>query len=220
MTNDEMQHSIEALLQFITPVRHETFVKVLQYRTRHIAVMLENIYQPHNASAVLRSSDAFGVQDIHVIEQEKTFKPNQEIAMGSAKWVSIHHHNNIEDAYNNMRTKGYKIIATTVENNPNTLDKFNINEPSILVFGNELNGLSQKALSYADSTMYIPMFGFVESFNISVSVAIILSHIINRLHHSNIEWRLSEQESQEILLTWLRADVHKADKIEQRFSNG
>lgn len=209
---------IDALLQYITPTRQQTLMNALQYRTYHFSVLLEDIYQPHNASAILRSCDAFGIQDVHILEQYNTFKPNQEVAVGSTKWVSIHPYKDtsISNIYNKLRTKGYQIIATTLGEHSTTLDTFNISKPSVLVFGNELKGLTQEAIESADSSLYIPMFGFVDSFNISVSVAIILSNIITRLHTSQVPWQISKEESENILFTWLKNDVHKSEAILQR----
>lgn len=215
----DTQTHIDCLLEYITEKRKEVFFNVLADRTKHIAVMLENIYQPHNASAVLRSCDAFGVQDVYVVEQQNNFNPNQEIAMGSAKWLSIKKTiNPIETVYEKARNDGYKIIATSLQSDSYSLDAFDITQPSMLVFGNELQGLSHEATSLADETLNIRMFGFVESFNISVSVAIILSNIIPKLHDSNIDWKLSREEQQEILLEWLRKDIHRSNQIEQRYN--
>lgn len=213
----DVKENIDLLMAYITEARKEVLMNVLQYRTRYISVMLENIYQPHNASAVLRSCEAYGVQDIHVVEQRNSFKPNQEIAMGSAKWLSIKKTTDgIEEVYARAREDGYKIVATSLKGKLYSLDKFDISQPAMLVFGSELNGLTDEAIELADETMTIPMFGFVDSFNISVSVAIILSNIIPRIHTSDIDWKLKPEEADEILLHWLRSDIHKSSEIEAR----
>lgn len=216
---DDIDKKISTLLEYITPSRHKKFMEILQYRTRYISIMLENIYQPHNASAVLRSCDAYGIQDLHIIEQNNVFRPDQEIAMGSAKWVDVYSdYQDISQAYNCLRNRGYRIIATSLKKDASPLVDIDVSTPSVLVFGNELNGLTQEAKDLADANLYIPMFGFVESFNVSVSVAITLSHIITKLHNSNIKWKLQEKEINTTLLQWLRLDIHKSNEIEARIN--
>ncbi len=215
-----LKDTIHALSQFITSERLEKMHNVLAMRTRHISILLEDIYQPHNASAVLRSCEAFGIQDVHVIPHSNTFTPNQEVSLGSSKWLTINVYANTptKEIYSLLRKKGYRIFATAVKKNAKPLDTITIEKnPIIISFGSELNGLSNEAIEYADEIISIPMYGFVESFNISVSVAIVLSQLVPQLKKLHCKTKLSEKEKQEILLTWLRADVHRSKEIENTF---
>lgn len=214
-----LEERITTLKQFITPQRLTRMERVLSYRTRHISVVLEDIYQPHNASAVLRSCDAFGIQDVHVIQQNNAFIPNEDVALGSSKWLTLHHYHKqpSPQVYESLRKNGYRIVATALDEHATKMHDLVVDErPIALAFGNELHGLRSESIKEADEVMYIPMVGFVESFNISVSVAIALSHLVSHMRESarNIAWHLSKDDMQTLLLTWLRVDVHRAEEIE------
>ena len=211
---------IEKLKEFAVPERVTLFEEILQQRTNYFTVAIEDIYQEHNASAVLRSCDCFGIQTVHTIEKQNEFKPNSEVAMGASKWLSINHHkgdNALKDTYKELKKQGYRIVATTPHTNDVTLNEFDISKgPAAFIFGTEMRGLTQDAIDLADEHLRIPMYGFTESFNISVSVAIILHHIREKLNESDINWHLSENEHQTILFQWLKASIKKSDLIIKR----
>ena len=160
---------LQHLETFITPHRSELIDNVLKMRTRYLTVVLEDIYQPHNASAVLRSCDCFGIQDIHIIENRNKYRLNPDITLGSDKWLDIHKHsrndkNNTLMAINFLKKKGYKIVATTLQTNSISLEEFNLtNQKTAILFGTELNGLSDDAMNNADEFIKIPMFGFTQT---------------------------------------------------------
>ncbi len=213
---------ITYLSQFITNERKQLFDKIIQDRTRYITIVLEDIFQPHNASAVLRSADCFGIQDIHIIENQNEYQVNPDVALGSSKWVNLHKYNsqtnNTLEAINTLKNKGYRIVATTPHTNDVNLEEFDLEKGKIaLLFGSELPGLSDLALQNADEFVKIPMYGFTESFNISVSAAITMHHLIWKLHNSKIKWQLLENEKDEILLEWLRRSIKKSEMLEKRF---
>lgn len=211
------------LSTYLTPRRLELFNKVLNKRTRHITVVLEDIYQSQNASAVLRTCDCFGIQDVHVIENRNEFNVNSEVALGSSKWLSIIKYNKAEnnslEAIKNLKQQGYRIVATTPHTNDQELPDFDINAgKTALVFGSELPGISETILNEADEFLKIPMFGFTESFNISVSAAIILHHLSLKMReNNNLAWELSENEKAELKLAWIRNTIKKSELIEKRF---
>ena len=207
---------IKYLAGFITNNRFERFNEVIEYRTRYITIILEDIYQPHNASAVLRSCECFGVQDVHIIENNNKYSVNPDVALGSNKWLDIIKYNTLKNntvsAIKQIKKKGYRIVATTPQINKVNLDNFDIKKGKVaLLFGTELNGLSDEALNLADEFLNIPMFGFTESFNISVTVAIILKTLIYKLHHSNIIWKLSKKEREDLKLKWLKNSIKNSD---------
>jgi len=213
---------IQLFSNMVTPERERLFHMVLQNRTKYITVALENFYQSHNASAVLRSCDCFGVHDIHIIENGNEYSINPDIALGSSKWVNIIKYNKLDEntsvCYQELRKKGYKIIATTPHMGSKMLDNFNLlNGKIALVFGTELEGLSEFALENADEHLKIPMFGFTESFNVSVSASIILYKLTRELRKSSINWELTNDEKQEILLQWLRRSVKRSKTLEIEF---
>lgn len=213
---------IAYLQQFVSARRVERMRSVLAERTRYLTVALEEIYQPHNASAVLRSCDSLGVQDVHVIESRNRYRLNPGVELGSAQWLSLYRYGATDGgtiaAVETLRAQGYRIVATSPHNGQVTLNEFDLNAgPTALLFGTELDGLSAQALDLADEYLVIPMFGFVESFNISVSAAIILHSLMSRLRASGIDYHLTAEEQQAILLEWLRSTIKRAELLEQQF---
>ena len=213
---------INFLAQFVTDSRANLFDKVLQERTRYITIALEDIYQSQNASAVLRTSDCFGLQDVHIVENENEYKINPDVTLGSSKWLNLIKYNKSEnntlDAINALKAKGYRIVATTPHTNDVNLEDFNIKKGKVaLFFGTELNGLSDLMIKNADEYLKIPMYGFTESFNISVSAAIILHHLTGELKKTNINWQLSDTEKDEIKLDWLKQTIKMSSKLTNEF---
>lgn len=205
------------LEEFITTNRKEGFMKVLQSRTKHFTVALEDVYQLHNTSAVMRSCEVFGIQELNVVEQRFGKKIDKEIAMGAEKWVDIHRFSNNQDCIDNLKARGYQIIATTPHENDCMLEDFDITKPSAIFFGTERLGLSEEVLQQADGFLKIPMVGFTESLNISVSAAIILQNISTRLRHSDIDWQLTEVELLEKRIDWTRKSIKDIDFITQKY---
>ena len=209
------------LIEFVSENKKQLFGKMIQYRTKHITVVLEDIFQPHNASAVLRTCDCFGIQDIHIIENKNEYEVNPDVALGSSKWLNLHKYNfsdnNTTEAFNSLRKKGYRIVATTPHENDCLLEELNLNSKIALVFGTELDGLSETAINNADEFVKIPMYGFTESFNISVSAAIILHHLTEKLRKYSLNWELTDMEKTEIKLNWVKNVVKKSDLLEKEF---
>jgi|TARA_B110000090_G_scaffold76005_1_gene86460 tRNA (guanosine-2'-O-)-methyltransferase len=210
---------LEHLLSFLTERRKNLFEEVISKRTRHFTIATEDVYQMHNTSAVMRSCDVFGIQDLHVIEEKISKEIDREIAMGAQKWVNIHRHHSTKECIDNLKEKGYQIIATTPHNNSTELKDFDILKKSAFFFGKEKEGLSDIVLDAADGYLKIPMYGFTESLNISVSAAIILQSVVARLKDADVDWELSEQEKNEIKLDWAKKSVKSSIKIIKRYKN-
>ena len=202
---------------FLTESRKSRFLEVLQNRTTHFTIAMEDVYQLHNTSAVMRSCEVFGIQELNVIEQKFGKRIDTEIAMGAQKWVDVNRFNTVQSCIDEMKAKGYQIIATTPHNNSCMLHEFDISKPSALFFGTERNGLSEEVIQQADGFLKIPMVGYTESLNISVSAAIIIQDITNRLRQSNIDWQLSEDEILEKRLDWTRKSIKDIEFIERKF---
>lgn len=205
------------LEEFITESRKEGFKRVLANRTKHFTVVCEDVYQLHNTSAVMRSCEVFGIQELNVVEQRFGKKIDKEIALGAEKWVDIRRFSNNQDCINDLKSKGYQIIATTPHENDCFLEDFDISKPSAIFFGTERHGLSEEVIQQADGFLKIPMVGFTESLNISVSAAIILQNISTRLRHSNIDWQLTEAELLEKRIDWTRKSIKDIDFITQKY---
>lgn len=215
------QELITYLSGFVSETRRNKFDEVLNFRTRYLTIVLEDLYQPHNASAVLRSCDIFGIQDIHIIENKNAYTVHRDIALGSPKWLTTHkyqqHANNTLACITSLKEKGYKIVATSPNEKSKTLENLSIDKPIALVFGTELTGISETIKEHADEFVHIPMFGFTESFNLSVSAALCLHNAISKLHKSDIAWNLTALEKEELLLRWLRNSIKKVEFLEKDF---
>ena len=212
---------LDFLSQFITDERNQRFDEVLRDRTRHITVVLEDIFQPHNASAVLRSCDLTGVQDIHILENNFSFDINPDVVMGSTKWLDIHRYNELDfntpvviDA---LRAKGYQIVATCPHRDDFTPETLPLDQPVALFFGTEKTGLTDYVLEHADRYVRIPMVGFTESYNISVSAALLVYTLTRRLREMDLDWHLTDEEKEEVRLEWSRRTLNRIRQYERKF---
>jgi len=206
------------LSSFITEHKKQLFEENIRYRTRHLAVVLEDIYQPHNASAVIRSCDCFGIQDLHIIEERNPYKLNPDVALGSSKWVSMYRYAKRAEAVAQLKAQGYRLVGTTPRAE-HSIHDLPLTDKVALVFGTELTGMSEAMVHDLDESVRIPMYGFTESFNISVSVAISLNTLVHRLHGSEVHWQLSEQEQLEVKLDWVRRTLRNHEMLEKRFTD-
>ncbi|MFA5328201.1 MAG: RNA methyltransferase [Prolixibacteraceae bacterium] len=214
---------VHFLSGFVTPERLNLFHKILSFRTNYITVVLEDIYQTQNASAVLRSADCFGIQNIHVIENKNIFHVNPDVVRGASNWVTVNRYNqgemNTLNTIRKLKSDGYRIIAASPHEHDVNLEEFDLAKgKAAFVFGTERPGLTEIAKNEADEFMKIPMVGFTESLNVSVSVAVTLHHLTHLLRNSdNINWQLTDTEKQELLLNWLRMSIKRVDLLENKF---
>lgn len=210
---------LDYLKTFLTQERTARFQAVLAQRTKHFAVAVEDVYQLHNTSAVIRSCDVFGIQDLHVVEDRNSKRIDREIAMGAQKWVDVHRHHNVMDCIETLKAQNYQIVATTPHTNNALLADFDYTKKSCFFFGRETEGLSETVLQQADCFLKIPMVGFTESLNISVSAAIILQHVTSKFRNSEVNWQLSNAEFNTIYLNWLKKSIKHFEQIKTDFYN-
>ena len=208
--------------QYVSDHKKEFIDKVLRERTRHITLVLEDIYQSQNASAVLRTCECLGLQDVHIIEDEAKYSVNKRVLKGANKWIDLYRYkmkgfNNAEICFRKLRESGYKILVTDPSPDGIPINEISIDQKMAVVMGNELHGTSEFAINKADQKIFIPMHGFTESFNISVSAAIILNSLVAKMRASDVDWRLTESEKEIIRLQWLRKIVRRSDLIEEEF---
>ncbi|GAA3787019.1 RNA methyltransferase [Corallibacter vietnamensis] len=208
---------LEHLETYLTDNRRTRFNKVLSQRTKHFTVATEDVYQLHNTSAVIRSCDVFGIQEVNIVEEQNTKKIDREIAMGAQKWVDLNRYHSVKDCIHDLKQKGYQIVATTPHTNDCVLHEFDVTKKSCFFFGRETEGLSQEVLDAADCYLKIPMSGFTESLNISVSAAIILQHVTTKLKQTTIDWQLTDEERLAKQLDWIKNTIKSYDEIVDRF---
>ena len=214
MPDLDLLHHLES---YLTERRMSRFQQVLSQRTKHFTVATEDVYQLHNTSAVIRSCDVFGIQEVHVVEEVNTKRIDREIAMGAQKWVDLYRYNSTKDCLKALRSKGYQIVATTPHEYDCELIDFDISDKSCFFFGRETEGLSQEVMDNADLFLKIPMVGFTESLNISVSAAIILQSVTSQLRRSTINWQLSADELIEKRFDWVKKTIKNYDAIVERY---
>lgn len=207
----------QELQAFISPEKVEMFDRIASERTNYITVAMENIHHDHNASAVLRTCDCFGVQQLHTIEKDHQYKIQREIARGAGKWVDIYNYNEgptpVEDCIKKLKTKGYQIIATTPHEEDCNIADLPIDQPTAIVFGTEWTGISEEMIQLADGFVKIPMYGFTESFNVSVSAALVLQELRNRLAKSSIDYLLTENEQTELKIKWASKIIKNGEQV-------
>ncbi|BAX78775.1 TrmH family RNA methyltransferase [Labilibaculum antarcticum] len=217
-----LKEAVNFLEGFSNDNRKELLRKNVEDRTRYITLVLEDIFQAQNASAVIRTCDCFGIQDLHVIENYNSYKLNPDVVMGASKWVDLHRHHKEErntlSTISKLKSQGYRIVATTPHTNDILLPDFDLSKgKAAFFFGTERTGLSDEVMNNADEFVKIPMYGFTESFNISVSAALVLSHLTTALRRSDVEWQLSDNEKLELNLKWLKKTVRSGDELLEKF---
>ena len=210
--------SIKELSPFLTADRKKRIEEVLSYRTKGISILLEDIYQSHNISAVLRTCDNLGIQNLYIIQDLNRMVLSKNISLGSEKWITL----NIKakgikkkDYIKSLKKEGFKIISTVppLREQSIPLDKFKIKKKMLICFGNEEKGLSEEILEHSDGLISIPMRGFNESYNISVSCAIIMNHLIDDAQRNNKLTKLNNNEINELRYEWYLKSIKNSSKI-------
>ncbi|MBA3665610.1 MAG: RNA methyltransferase [Bacteroidetes bacterium] len=221
MEQEEKKELIAYLSGFISERRKQRFDEVIANRTDHIRIVLENVYQGHNASAVLRSCDCFGIQNVHFIENKNNMKISADVAMGSSNWLTIHRHNksenNTRESLLHLKSLGYKIVATTPHKNDFTIDTLPVDDKLALVFGTEIEGITPDVYELADEFVKIPMYGFTESFNISVCAALCMYELTTRMRKTVKDFNLSEEEQVNVYFDWLKTSIDSSEGLIENF---
>jgi tRNA (guanosine-2'-O-)-methyltransferase len=212
---------LKYLSGFMSENKMELFDKIIPERTKHVTVALEDIFQPQNASAVLRTCDVFGIQDVHIIENENEYNVNPRVVHGASKWIDLHKYNEKEnntlDCINKLKADGYKVYGTTPHTDDCLIQDIPLDTKVALMFGTEMTGLSDIAMKNVDGFVKIPMYGFTESLNISVSASICLYELKKRLKASDIDWQLPEEEQIKQLILWSKKVIKDGTLIEKQY---
>ena len=204
----------EYLAEFMLPERYATMQRVVADRTKYMTVCAENTFHPQNASALVRHCEAFGVQELHAIEFLCGFQANTHIVRGTDKWVNIQRYKTTSEAVAHLKGEGYRIVAATPHTNDLTPDSFDVTKGKFcLVFGTEKQGISPEIMEVADEFVKIPMYGFVESLNVSACAAILIQGLVEKIHRSEVEWRLSPEERSKLLYEWMRESIKDDEGI-------
>lgn len=208
---------IDYLATFMTEERFALFGRTLAQRTNYMTILAENTFHPHNAAALIRHCEAFGVQQMHTIETRCQFDPSQNISRGSDRWLNLVRHTSTAEALAALKADGYRLVATTPHRESCTPETFDVTKGKFaLIFGTEHAGISDEAMAAADEYLRIPMCGMVESLNVSASAAILIYQLSQRLREQVGGWELTETEQTHLLYEWVRQSVKDADRILQR----
>jgi tRNA (guanosine-2'-O-)-methyltransferase len=219
MTEDA--YVLQEFYKIITPNKVNMFERIAPQRSKHIVVGLENIQQDHNASAIMRTMDCLGFQELHLIEKNNNYQFQRDIALGAARWLDVMQHQQepepVLDSIAHLRQKGYQIIATSPHIKASTPQNIDLTQPIALFFGAEKHGISEELSANADAFLHIPMCGFTESFNLSVSAALVLSALRTRLEASSIDWLLSPERQTELKISWCERILNGGPQLAQKF---
>lgn len=218
-----VREQVEYLRNFVLAEKNELFERLIRERTDYVTVVLEDLYQSHNQSAVMRSADCYGIQDVHLIENRNAYDPSSTVSQGAREWLSLHRHRELEDntlvTLDELRKAGYRIIATTPHTQDVLVDELDLKKGKMaFFFGTELTGLSEQVIAQADEFVKVPMYGFTESLNVSVCAAILMYSVVQRLRQTEIDWHLSEERKYEVLFQWYRRTVKASEEILERFN--
>jgi tRNA (guanosine-2'-O-)-methyltransferase len=161
--------------QFKTEERLNKIKKVLELRRKSLTIVLENIHDAHNVSAIFRTSDAVGVSSVSLLYTIEQFPPIAKSSSASAlKWVDKQKYKTVEECYSALRDKGFKIYASALSDNSKDIYSLDLTEKIAVVLGNESRGVSEEAAKHADELIKIPMLGMIQSLNVSVAAGVIL----------------------------------------------
>ncbi len=218
---EERDYLLLKLVPFLTEHKQQLFQKILNYRTRHFVVAAEDISHERNAGAMMRTCDCFGIQDFHLIENNHSKKATHFMAKGAEKWISKSVYDRDEESalkcISALKANGYRIVATTPHAQQNALQDFDISSKAAFFFGSEDPGVSHLVEENADEFLTVPIYGFTESYNVSVATALILQHVTRKLHLSDVSWQLTENEKQDLLLEWTMKSVRSSELLVKRF---
>ncbi len=212
----ELKNSLVQLLEeYVTPNKIELIDKVLAERTRYLTVVMEDFYHSQNASAVMRTCDCFGVQDVYITQRLHDYNLNPNVVRGASKWLSLNmferEEQSTEKCFNSLKSKNYRLVGTTPDRNSASIKELNINQPIAFVFGTEKQGMSNYAKEHVDELVHVPMYGFTESFNVSVSAALILNELVDRIKRESVDWALSAEEKLDLKFEWYQHIVKRSD---------
>lgn len=212
---ENIENRIEYLREFMLPERFEKLRSRVVNRTNYMVLCLEDIYYPHNASAVIRSAEAFGIQQIHAVQSICKFTPSRHIVRGTDQWIELRKWEDTKSLVEHLRAEGYRIVVTSPREGGDTPESFDVEAGKFALFmGTEKTGISEWLINEADHYVYIPMVGFAESLNISVSAAIISNRLTERVRENDkIDWRLSATQQSELLYKWVRHSLKDVDGI-------
>lgn len=214
---EKHQEIFEYLKQFLTEERLQKIEHFAEESSDFVLPVLEDVYQFRNAAAIVRSVEACGFHKVIALEEENVFDPNLRVTKGADTWVEVEKMPATLQSLEDIKNRGYKILAVSPEKHASMLPDYRVTEPIALVFGNELEGVSEEILDFADQTLAIPMYGFTKSFNVSVAAAICLYELKQKLLKSGIDYKLSEDQKWKMKIRWAVNSIRSGEEIYTKY---
>lgn len=210
---EDLAKTYEYLKQFLTEERLRKIEHFAPESSDFVLPVLEDVYQFRNAAAIVRSVEACGFHKVVALQEENNFEPNLKVTKGADTWVEVEKLPRNMESFQKIKDKGYKIVVVSLENNAKMLPEYEITEPIALVFGTEMEGVSQEILDFADETLAIPMYGFTRSFNVSVAASLCMYELKQKLMKSNIDYKLDDEKLLRMKIRWAVNSIKSGEQI-------
>lgn len=214
---EDLVKTYEYLKQFLTEERLRKIEHFAPESSDFVLPVLEDVYQFRNAAAIVRSVEACGFHKVVALQEENNFEPNLKVTKGADTWVEVEKLPRNMESFQKIKDKGYKIVAVSLESNAKMLPDYEITEPIALVFGTEMEGVSQEILDFADETLAIPMYGFTRSFNVSVAASICMYELKQKLMKSDVDYKLNEEKLLRKKILWTVNSMRSGDQIFEKY---
>lgn len=211
------QQIYDYLKNFLTDERLSKIEHFAPESSDFILPVIEDIYQFRNAAAIVRSVEACGFHKVVALQEDNTFEPNLRVTKGADTWVEVERLPRNMESFQHIKDRGYKMVAVSLEKNAKFLPEYEITEPIALVFGTEMQGVTEEILDFADETLAIPMYGFTRSFNVSVAASICMYELKQKLIKSNIDYKLNEEKLLQMKIRWAVNSIKSGQQIYDRF---
>jgi len=216
-TSESLSALYQHLQQFLTDERLQKIEEQSHFSSDFVLPVMEDVYQFRNAAAIVRSAEGCGFHKIVAMEKINVFNPNLDLTKGADTWVEVEKVPATLDSLKTIKQKGYKIVAVSPEKNATPLPDFKITEPVALTFGTEWQGVTEEILDFADETLAIPMFGFTQSFNVSVAAAICFYELKQKLMQSNLPHYLNEEKKLQLKIRWAKNSIKSGEQILNKY---
>ena len=212
-----LSETFDYLKQFLTQERLKKIEHFASESSDFVLPVMEDVYQFRNAAAIIRSVEACGFHKVVAMEARNVFDPNLTVTKGAETWVEVEKLPHTLDSLQEIKNRGYKLVAVSPEKNASFLPDFKITEPTALIFGTEWQGVSEDFLDFVDETLAIPMYGFTQSFNVSVAAAICCYDLKQKLINSEIDYKLSEEKQTALKIRWAVNSIPSGEMILEKF---
>ncbi len=214
---EDLAKTYEYLKQFLTEERLKKIEHFAPESSDFVLPVLEDVYQFRNAAAIVRSVEACGFHKVVALQEENNFEPNLKVTKGADTWVEVEKLPRNMESFQKIKDKGYKIVVVSLENDAKILPDYEITEPIALVFGTEMEGVSQEILDFADETLAIPMYGFTRSFNVSVAASLCMYELKQKLMKSDIDYKLNDEKLLRMKIRWTVNSIRSGEQIYNKY---